>query len=450
MQSDPYILSTENIVDPPPGFLKKLKFLGPSLILSASIVGSGELIATTTLGAKAGFVTFWIILLSCLVKVAVQIEMGKHTILSGETAMQAFNQLPGPRIRGTNWSIWLVLGIMIIKLLQVGGIVGGVAIILNMVFPKLSVVAGAFLVATVVALMTFKGYYRFIERISIVLIAIFTLFTFFALYFLNFTEYALTWPDIQSGLTFQLPAAAVAVAIGAFGITGVGAEEIIHYNYWCLEKGYATYTGPYEDTPEWTKRAHGWIKVMYLDALVAMVIYTTVTLAFYLLGAAVLHAQDRIPEGYEMVESLSMMYTESIGPEAKPVFLMGSFMVLFSTLFAALAAWTRQYSDMFGQLGWINFFDMKQRLRSISVLAWVIPLLWASLFIFIQLPVLMIISGGIVGSALLLLVVGATLHFRYKRTLPAFTPGMVYDLILWISVLAIGGVAVYGLYQLVN
>jgi len=450
MQSDPYILSTENIVDPPPGFLKKLKFLGPSLILSASIVGSGELIATTTLGAKAGFVTFWIILLSCLVKVAVQIEMGRHTILSGETAMQAFNQLPGPRIRGTNWSIWLVLGIMIIKLLQVGGIVGGVAIILNMVFPKLSVVAGAFLVATVVALMTFKGYYRFIERISIVLIAIFTLFTFFALYFLNFTEYALTWPDIQSGLTFQLPAAAVAVAIGAFGITGVGAEEIIHYNYWCLEKGYASYTGPYEDTPEWTKRARGWIKVMYLDALVAMVIYTTVTLAFYLLGAAVLHAQDRIPEGYEMVESLSMMYTESIGPEAKPVFLMGSFMVLFSTLFAALAAWTRQYSDMFGQLGWINFFDMKQRLRSISVLAWVIPLLWASLFIFIQLPVLMIISGGIVGSALLLLVVGATLHFRYKRTLPAFAPGMVYDLILWISVLAIGGVAVYGLYQLVN
>ena len=69
---------------------------------------------------------------------------------------------------------------------------------------------------------------------------------------------------------------------------------------------------------------------------------------------------------------------------------------------------------MFGQLGWINFFDMKQRLRSISVLAWVIPLLWASLFIFIQLPVLMIISGGIVGSALWLLVVFATLHFRYQ------------------------------------
>jgi len=448
MPKDPYILHKDNVLDPPPGFLKKLKFLGPSLILSASIVGSGELIATTTLGAKAGFVTFWVILVSCLVKVAVQMEMGKHTILSGETAMQAFNKLPGPRIRGTRWSVWLVLGIMLIKLLQLGGIVGGVAIILNMVFPMLSVASGAFLVAIVVALMTFKGYYKFIERISIVLIALFILFTFMALYFLNFTEYTLMWSDIQTGLTFQLPAAAVVIAIGAFGITGVGADEIIHYNYWCLEKGYASYTGPYEDTPEWTKRARGWIRVMHLDALVAMFIYTVVTAAFYLLGAAVLHSQDRIPEGYEMIESLSMMYTESIGPEAKPVFLLGSFMVLFSTLFAALAAWTRQYSDMFGQIGWIDFFQINQRLRSISILAFVMPLLWASLFVFIKLPVLMVISGGIVGSVLLLLVVFATLHFRYRRTLPAFAPSKLYDIILLISVLAIGWVAVYGLIRL--
>ncbi len=448
MPKDPYILHKDNVLDPPPGLRKKLKFLGPSLILSASIVGSGELIATTTLGAKAGFVTFWVILVSCLVKVAVQMEMGKHTILSGETAMQAFNKLPGPRIRGTRWSVWLVLGIMIIKLLQLGGIVGGVAIILNMVFPMLSVASGAFLVAIVVALMTFKGYYKFIERISIVLIAFFILFTFMALYFLNFTEYTLMWSDIQTGLTFQLPAAAVVVAIGAFGITGVGADEIIHYNYWCLEKGYASYTGPYEDTPEWTKRARGWIRVMHLDALVAMFIYTVVTAAFYLLGAAVLHSQDRIPEGYEMIESLSMMYTESIGPEAKPMFLFGSFMVLFSTLFAALAAWTRQYSDMFGQIGWIDFFQMKQRLRSISILAFVMPLLWASLFVFIKLPVLMVISGGIVGSVLLLLVVFATLHFRYRRTLPAFAPSKLYDIILLISALAIGWVAVYGLIRL--
>jgi len=449
MQSDPYILKPENALDPPPGFVKKLKFLGPSFILSASIVGSGELIATTTLGAKAGFVTFWVIMVSCLVKVAVQLEMGKHTILSGETAMQAFNKLPGPKIGKARWAVWLVLFVMIVKLLQLGGIVGGVALILKMVFPGMSVALLAFLVAIVVALITFKGYYRFIERLSLVLIALFTAFTFSAIYFLKFTEYTLSWSDVLSGLTFQLPAAAIAIAIGAFGITGVGADEIIHYNYWCLEKGYAAYTGPFEKNQQWADRAKGWIKVMHMDALLAMIIYTVVTAAFYLLGAAVLHAQDRIPEGYQMVESLSVMYTESIGPQAKPLFLLGSFMVLFSTLFAALAAWVRQYSDLFGQMGWINFFDMNMRRRSIAVLAWVMPLLWATLFVFIRLPMLMVISGGIVGSILLLLVIFAVLHFRYRRTRPEFIPGKIYDIILWISVLAIVWVAVYSVSELV-
>ena len=65
---------------PPTAFFQKLKFLGPGFILSASIVGSGELIATTTLGAKAGFITFWVIIVSCLVKVALQLEFGKNTV----------------------------------------------------------------------------------------------------------------------------------------------------------------------------------------------------------------------------------------------------------------------------------------------------------------------------------------------------------------------------------
>src|SRR5215813_5591208 len=103
MHSDPYLISSETIRQPPTSFFQRLKFLGPGFILSASIVGSGELIATTTLGARAGFAAFWIIIVSCLVKVAVQLEFGKHAILNGETAMKAFNLLPGFRIGNGRW-----------------------------------------------------------------------------------------------------------------------------------------------------------------------------------------------------------------------------------------------------------------------------------------------------------------------------------------------------------
>ena len=446
--TDPYRLDIQQIKDPPTHLFGRLSHLGPGFILSAVIVGSGELIATTSLGAKAGFVTFWVILVSCGVKVAVQMELAKQAIITGETAMQSFGLLPGPRIGKVRWSVAGYFYLAQVKMFQVGGIIGGVAIVLNMIFPWLSITYWVLVMAVVVALMVYRGYYGYIEKLSLVLIALFTIFTFTSLYFIQATPYAIHWSDIWSGLQGHLPNNTVWYAIAAFGITGVGGEEIIYYTYWCLEKGYARFTGPRDGSTAWEARAHGWIKVMKLDALLAMVFYTAVTASFYLLGAAVLHQRGEIPEGFKMIETLSGMYTETVGPGAKLLFLVGAFIVLFSTLFAALAAWARQYSDIFGQYGWINFFDMEQRRRSIARLSWLFPLLWAILFLTIKLPVLMVMSGGIAGSLMLLIVVYAAIHFRLRRTPEAFRPTTGYDLYLALSILGILGVSAYGIIQL--
>src|SRR3546814_17877647 len=131
----------------------------------------------------------------------------------------------------------------------------------------------------------------------------------------------------------------------------------MYYNYWCLEKGYARFTGPFRDTPEWQRRAKGWISVMHLDALFSMVIYTLVTAAFYLLGAAILHQRSEVTEGYEMIETLSYIYTETLGPWARFVYLLGAVLVLYSKLFAAPASWTRIFSNAFVTLSWPNLFQ---------------------------------------------------------------------------------------------
>ncbi len=448
----PDIYSPENtlIAPPPLTFWGRMKYLGPGFILSASIVGSGELIATTTLGAKAGFVTFWIIILSCTIKVMLQVEFAKHTILFGETPMQAFNQLPGFRLGRAHWSVWAFFVMLFAKILQVGGILGGVAIILNLIIPSLSITVLALTIATVVALMVFRGYYRSIEKFSLVMIGLFTILTFASVYFLKFTPYAITLDQIWDGLQFKLPKEAVAIAIGAFGITGVGGDEIIAYNYWCLEKGYAAKTGLRDDSAEWQARAHGWIKVMHFDAVTSMVVYTVMTAAFYLLGAAVLHASGKIPEGYAMIETLSAMYTSSLGPGAYWMFMVGAFMVLFSTLFAALAQWTRQFSDVFGQLGWIDFFDRKQRLTTIKYLSWFFPFAWALIFLFIKLPVAMVIAGGFITSLILLLVIWVVIHFRYQRLVENFAPRWIYDFLLWVSIATTIIIAIYSIVKIIT
>lgn len=68
------------------------------MILAGSIVGSGELIVTTKLGAETGFTFLWFVLLSCMIKVVIQTEIARHTISSGKTFLDVFNALPGPAL----------------------------------------------------------------------------------------------------------------------------------------------------------------------------------------------------------------------------------------------------------------------------------------------------------------------------------------------------------------
>src|SRR5690625_4491821 len=78
---DPYRLTLEAIKEPPTGWRQSFRYLGPGLVISAAVVGAGELIATTALGAEAGFVILWLVIFSTVVKVAVQIELARWTIL---------------------------------------------------------------------------------------------------------------------------------------------------------------------------------------------------------------------------------------------------------------------------------------------------------------------------------------------------------------------------------
>ena len=210
---DPYSRNEAGIREPPTNIWGSLRYLGPGFILSASIVGSGELIATTIVGAEAGFMLMWFIIFSCLVKVTVQIEFGKHAICSGESTMASLNSLPGPRLGNANWSIWLWLLLMIGKMFQVGGIVGGVVLAISEFFPRLNPSESflmfslvTYLVAASVSLLVFRGYYQLIEKASLIMIGLFTAFTIASLCALQTTDFAISINEFASGPDSQFSA----------------------------------------------------------------------------------------------------------------------------------------------------------------------------------------------------------------------------------------------------
>ena len=93
-KSDPYTVREGGATPPPASWRRRLRHLGPSVVISGAIVGSGEMILTSGLGAAAGFVMLWWVLLSCWIKSLIQAELARYTLVSGDTYVRAMNRLP--------------------------------------------------------------------------------------------------------------------------------------------------------------------------------------------------------------------------------------------------------------------------------------------------------------------------------------------------------------------
>ena len=119
---DPYLVTGRETAEPPERMGGRFRFLGPGMITSAAVVGSGELLTATTLDAQVGFMLLWLVLISTFLKVWVQIEQGRWSISTGRVAVSGHDDVP-PRLGRRGWMSWLVLlvtafAVLIVFLLQ--------------------------------------------------------------------------------------------------------------------------------------------------------------------------------------------------------------------------------------------------------------------------------------------------------------------------------------------
>jgi manganese transport protein len=430
--ANPYVLSSDKIEDPPQTFVAIFRRIGPGLILAGSIVGSGELIATTVLGAENGYLLLWLILISCVIKTVVQEELGRHAIGTGETTLETFNHCPGPRWK-VSWLVWMWFVMVLFTLMQIGAMLGSIGEILNRAYPPIPLAVWPWLLAAATAVLLLAGRYSLVEKVSMAMVVSFTVLTVLgAIILLKLPQY-FSWGAIVEGLSFHLPATGFITAVAAFGITGVGATELVMYPYWCIEKGYASYTGPCDESPQWRKRAFGWIRVMGVDVLNAMVVYTFATIAFYLLGAGVLHGRSVIPQGSRMVQELSVLYTETLGPWSLPLFLVGAFAVLYSTVFSSTAGHCRLFADFTGMLGLYDKSDYAVRLKVTRIFVLILLLVPCIYFMMFGEPVAMVKVGGFAQATMLPIIGLYTLYLRYKRMPARVIPKGWITLALWVS-----------------
>ena len=208
MSDDPYTIQAGRTKPAPTSVLGRLKSLGPGIVVSGSIVGSGEILLTAGLGAAAGFVLLWWVLLSCWLKSLIQAELARYVITTGDTYLRALNRMPGkfrpppliqwskwlarrfgaePLARPTSryepisWPIWLGLVGFVPGLLTSGGIIGGAGQALGLLIePWLPAFGGrtaTLFAAGIVMLLLWTGRYGRIEKLLIPMVIGFSLLT---------------------------------------------------------------------------------------------------------------------------------------------------------------------------------------------------------------------------------------------------------------------------------
>jgi Mn2+/Fe2+ NRAMP family transporter len=442
LPDDPYILTADAVEAPPVSWRSTFSRIGPGMVLAASIVGSGELIATTTLGAQVGFAALWIILVSCAIKPVVQGELGRYTIATGRTGLEGFDRVPGPRL-GVNWMVWAWALTVCLTLLQVGGMYGGVAQVLHLLAPAISphVWVGVCLAITIAVLL--GGGYARIERLALVKVGLFTVLTVCAAAILLLRPGAVSGADLAAGLSFELPVAGLATAIAVFGITGVGATELVMYPYWCIEKGYARFVGPRDASGAWAARARGWIRVMHADIVCSLAIYTLATVAFYLLGAGILGRAGTVPAARDTIRVLSQIYTQTLGEWALLVFYAGAVVTLYGTIFASTAAHSRLFADAVRMGGGYAREDAASRRRWRQRFVVLLSVTPAALYWLIESPVQMVVAGGVAQALMLPLIGLAAVYLRHTHLPPEIRPSTITTVLLWISTIVMAGFAAY-------
>ena len=545
MQSD----ATPSTLAPPTSYLGILSYLGPGLIIAASIVGSGELIATTLTGARGGLNLLWLIILGCVVKVFAQIEIGRFTVSTGIPTLSALSTVPGPKIPGRgNWLVWYWFFMWFCSIGQLGGIVGSVGQVLAIVQPlttqgadyktignletqiklaavknrsansqdtdaiasetrnlekQLEELKGAYLakyaiakgpdsplpldpsnpsrgknketsselvssmsvtglprpmddrywaipVACITAALLFYGGYSLVQSASTAMVAIFTLVTLATVIGLQAKpDWSISLSEWLQGLSFHLPEGdrlkALTTAMATVGIIGVGAAELIQYPYWCIEKGYAKHTGIDDGSPAWLERARGWLRVMHYDIWVSMLIYTTATIGFFVLGAGILHRSGIQPEESKLIQTLSAMYEPVLGSWAPPIYLFGAFMVLYSTFYVANASHARTFTDGLHIVNMLSD-NRESQANMVKLLSALFPMLCLAVYWLLPNPAWLVLISGSAQAVMLPMLGFAALYFRYYKTRRDLLGSRWIELGLWISVALLFAIGFTNLY----
>lgn len=280
------------------------KTLGPGIVIAATGIGAGDMIAASVAGAKYGTVILWAAVLGAVLKYVMNEGIARWQLATGTTILQGWIHKFHPAV-----SVYFIGYLFIWGFIVAGALISACGLAAHAIFPSLSAAAWGVIHSLSAVILVFFGRYRLVERLMKFFIGM--------MFIVVFVSAILTHPDwweiSRSLIMPRLPAGSVTFIIGVIGGVG-GSVTLLSYGYWIREK-------------KWIGKDFS--RTVKTDLIAAYVLTGLFGVAIIIIAAGV---KPEVITGSKMVIALADRLGAAAGPVGKWVFLVGFWGAVFSSM----------------------------------------------------------------------------------------------------------------------
>ncbi|CAL9566081.1 Nramp family divalent metal transporter [Streptomyces sp. enrichment culture] len=298
------------------------RYIGPGIVVAATGVGAGDLVATLIAGSNFGYTLLWAAIIGCLVKISLAEACGRWHLATGRTLFDGWASI-GP------WTTWFFAIYAVIWGFVYGAAaMSSSALPLQALFPDVMGLEWWGIACGLVGLVfVWFNKYNVFEKVMTVLVGVMFVVTVYLA--IRVTP---NLGDAFAGLLPVLPDEKDSVlnTLGLIGGVG-GTITLAAYGYWVNAKG-------------WTNT--GWMKVMRLDNRVAYATTGIFVVAMLFVGAELLHSAGiAIASGDKGLIQLGDILEQEYGTATGKLFLVGFFATSCTSLIGVWHGVSLMFAD---------------------------------------------------------------------------------------------------------
>lgn len=449
---------------PEPLPLKRV--IGPSVLLLAGSIGSGEYVLWPYISTQTGLALVWLATIGILTQYFLNMEITRYTLATGETAVTGFTRL------WKHWS-WLFIVMAVIPWMWPGWATGSSTVLIYAFGASPDAIVPitiASLVIIGVILTVSPVVYRTVEKIQFLLVGLIVLFMLYILFSLLTGD---SWKALGSGFAnvAAIPDAMskipIAALLGAIAFAGAGGVMNLAQSNWVRDKGLgmgarlpkivSPITGEEKAEPAIgyffpqdeanLARWRGWWKVANREQFITFFVLGLAAILLFMTLAFTYAGMGGSEQGFAFIRKLGETLQTDVAVWAGVAFWLTGVVVLLSTNLTVLDMVGRIVADIC-KTNWLRESKTWTESRIYFLIVWLMIVFGSAILLYgVNQPlVLIIISSALNG--VVMFVYSALLIKLNRGMLPKALGlgGVRFAAIIW-AVLFYGGFSLVLVYD---